>query len=372
MRIIISQKDLHETKSGIQKKVLEEVKYFISQGHEVYPIAERIDSKLYNEVGAHPIKTFRWPFSKFFRRKFYMKQVDLAIKKIKPDLIIGHGDIINQDIAYIHNCVHLAYEKINSKTLPKESDIGRIHTSILEAQTFTKLICNSQMMKKDLAQRFTIPLDKIEVIYPEYDPDKFNIKNKKQNREEKRASLGLNDEIVIGLITSGNFKKRNVAHLIESINLLDDTLKRKIKVIVAGKDKATKYSERIKSYNLTNNFIFLPSINNVETYYHAIDIFVLPALIEEFGRSVLEAMACGLPVIISSDVGSSEILEDKAKQFVLHSQDPNEFKEKLEELIGSEDLRLRLGALNSTTAFKYSSVIQANKFAKMLRKVLEN
>ena len=87
--------------------------------------------------------------------------------KHKPKLVIGHGDILNQDILYIHNCVHLAYELVERKSLPEDHEVGSIHTSILTKGSYKVLICNSEMMKNDLVKRFKIDPEKAVVIYPE-------------------------------------------------------------------------------------------------------------------------------------------------------------------------------------------------------------
>jgi len=361
---MISQKDLNATRAGVPRKVVEEAKYFVAHGHEVYTVAERIDPVPFESAGAKTIKTFRWPISGLYRRKFYNSRFQSLVRKIKPDLIIGHGDIFEQDIAYIHNCVHLAYEKLNGKKIPKDHEVAIIHEKILTEQKFKRLICNSNMMKKDLCHRFSIPEDKAEVIYPEYNPEKFNLVNSKANRAQMRQNLGLKDEVVIGLITSGNFKKRNVSLLLKALTLLED--KTNLKVIIAGKDKPDAYEEFIRDNNLSNIVTFHPSINEVEKYYHAIDIFVLPALIEEFGRSVLEAMACGKPVIVSSTVGSSEILEGESKEYVLHDLTSQELTQKISSLLKSRDLRESIGSLNIETASNYTSEKQNEKFEKML------
>jgi UDP-glucose:(heptosyl)LPS alpha-1,3-glucosyltransferase len=140
-------------------------------------------------------------------------------------------------------------------------------------------------------------------------------------------------------------------------------------VIIAGKDKQDVYREFIVENDLAEIVSFHPSINEVEKYYHAIDIFVLPALIEEFGRSVLEAMACGKPVIVSNAVGSSEILEGESKKYILHELTSEELAQKLKALIESKDLRDTSGALNIDTAAKYTSEKQNEKFARLLDSV---
>lgn len=363
--ILISQKDLHATRAGVPRKVHEEIKYFASRGHKVYAAAERIDKEAVHKSGGVPWKTLRWPISGFFRRMFYMKRTERAIKKLKPDLVIGHGDIVQQDIAYIHNCVHLAYELINGKKIPEDHQVAQIHEMILRSQLFKVLVCNSNLMKKDLVTRFGVPEHKIEVIYPEYDPKKFNL-NGEELRKKKRKELGFSEEdIIIGLITSGNFKKRNLKLLIEACALIKDA---NFKVLVAGKDKAEPYLELLRENNLEDRFTFAPSINEVEEYYHAIDIFTLPAHIEEFGRSILEAMGCGKPVVPSIMTGASELLQAKSGDYILKNKSPDEYAQKLRSLVESGELRKELGELNYSTALENSDQARADDFGIMLEK----
>jgi UDP-glucose:(heptosyl)LPS alpha-1,3-glucosyltransferase len=358
--ILISQKDINIIRSGVPRLVLSEIKFFKKYGHIAYAIAERIDHQSIKNAGGKSYKTFRWPISGFFRRKFYMQRVEKAIKKLKPDLVIGHGDIVNQDICFIHNCVHLAYQIINGKPLPSDHEVGKIHSEILTTQNFKVLVCNSQMMKTDLMDRFDLDDKKIVVHYPELNNNIFGT-----TEDNIKAEIGVkNDAIVIGLITSGNFKKRNVKLLLESTYKLPKELN--LHIIIAGKDKSEPFKELIEASN--HPITFLPPTDEVEKYYNSADIFVLPAHIEEFGMSVIEAMASKKPVIVSNMVGSSEILEGKSKTFILDDLSTGTLSKKIMELVESSDLRKELGELNKQISMNYSSQNQDEKFKSLLLK----
>ena len=356
MKILISRKDLRDTASGVPKKVLQEVKFFTELGHEAYAIAETINIPMVQEFHGIPVKTIRWPFSGYFRRKFYLKNVERWVKKHRPDIVIGHGDIIKQDVLFIHNCVHLAHELVEGGPLPKDHEVGLIHEAILTQKQFKLLICNSQMMKDDLIKRFKLDPAKVAVIYPEVNLVKFKVDNPEEVKKIWRDKLGIpQNAFVFGLVTSGNFKKRNLGMLIEAFKEIQK-IHPEAYLFVAGGNIDKKYKEMI-----SERVTFAPSILDVKNYYYLLDAFVLPAHIEEFGRSVLEALYCGKPVITTKTVGASEILEGKSRELILDSITKEDLVAKMQKVFSPEEF------INIETAQKYSSDFQNEKFAEVLR-----
>jgi len=223
-KVLISRKDLRDTASGVPKKVLQELRFFKELGFESYAIAETMNVPMIKEFQGIPVKTFQWPISGYFRRRFYQILVDRWIKKHQPKLVVGHGDILHQDVLYIHNCVHLAHELIEKKPLPPVHEVGKIHSAIFTQGSYRLLVCNSEMMKNDLVKRFNLDPKKAVVIYPEVNLSKFTAPNPDEIKKKWREKHGIpQDAFVFGLVTSGNYKKRKLGMLIEAFKEIQKT-----------------------------------------------------------------------------------------------------------------------------------------------------
>jgi UDP-glucose:(heptosyl)LPS alpha-1,3-glucosyltransferase len=189
------------------------------------------------------------------------------------------------------------------------------------------------------------------------DESQFKVLSK-QIRDHKRAELGIGaDEFLVGLITSGNFKKRGVDRFFKAINLLPKEIADNCHFVFVGKDKLPDEFQSILDQGPYKDRVrLLPLINNVEEYFNALDIFVLPARIEEFGRVVAEAMACGAPVITTSWVGASELMEGKSSDFIYSGENDHELAQMMKTLLSDDELRDEVSIQNAKSA---SSVFES-------------
>ena len=87
--------------------------------------------------------------------------------------------------------------------------------------------------------------------------------------------------------------------------------------------------------------------------YAQMDVFVLPSLIEGFGLTALEAMACGVPVVVSENTFGTDIVADGVNGYVVPIRDAAAITERIGSLADDDDLRSTMGANARATAERY-------------------
>lgn len=343
-----------ENHTGASRNAFEQTKALKELGYQVVILAERGNYKQVERKGAYLVKLPRWPVKGPFRRFWFNSRVRAWCKRNRPNLLISHGDAESCDVIYMHNCVHLASQRINGTLLPKNHETASIHDHILKKKNFKLIVVNSILMAKDLQQRYDINEAQIEVGYPGYEQDIFNVNRAQEPRRKKRFELGVNEgDYLIGLITSGDFKKRNVAGFIEICKEVNNVIPNRCRFLVVGKDNPKPYQLQTEKAGIENLFIWRPTVPNVEHFYGALDAFVLPAHIEEFGRVALEAMACGTPVLLSSWVGASELIRGPFPNLVIDTNDRKKWAEKIISILQDSN-RYSMGIELASFASNYS------------------
>lgn len=343
MRLAIASR-LVSGVTGTTTTIIEHTRRLAELDWDVHVFGEKIDRQRIEKAGGTAHRFLALPFGGGIKRRLFVWQFQRAVRKGGFDLVSGHGDSLDQDVLSLHNCVHAAHEAVHGKPIPSGSSLGKLHGRILGEHRFRHLIANSELMKQEVITRFNIREDKISVIHPGFDPERFN-REGRPGGQAIREELGVPEGgLLVGLISSGDFKKRGVALFLESLGRLPLAVKDRIHTLIIGRESRLEpYRRMAAEAGMGDRTVFLDPQSKVERYLHALDLFCHPALYEEFGQSVQEALACGTPVLTSRRVGASELIGEKGREFLMVKPDAETMAVHLKTLLGDPALRRRIG-----------------------------
>ena len=166
------------------------------------------------------------------------------------------------------------------------------------------VVADSQSTRRDLIAMYAVPADKIRVIHPGYDATAYFSNGAGNGREDGDGYF-----VYVGNL----LPHKNVLGLLDALAILNG--RRPCRLIIRGHGRADytrAVRERVERLGLNGAVSFVeymaePRLRDL--YTHAIGL-VLPSLHEGFGLPVLEAMACGIPVITSRNSSLSEVAGD--------------------------------------------------------------
>lgn len=242
------------------------------------------------------------------------------------DLVQSHERIAGCDIYRAGDGVHRRWLLQRARILPawrqKLLFSDRYHRYVMQAEKamyeapeLKAVICNAEMVKREIVEDFSIPANKIHVIYNAIDSSRF-VPGTPDLRVKWRDEMNLPHQAIAMVYVGSGFERKGLAGAIKAIANTDRYL------IVVGQDKAEKkYRELTQTLGCQNRVIFMGMQKNTLPFYQAADGLLLPTLYDPFPNVILEAMACGLPVITTPTCGGAEFITAGQNGYVCDALD---------------------------------------------------
>jgi glycosyltransferase involved in cell wall biosynthesis len=142
-------------------------------------------------------------------------------------------------------------------------------------------------------------------------------------REPTRAALGLPADAMVILFVGMNFESKGLETIIRAVGLLKSrNPSSRAHVLVVGKGDESRFRRIAVEAGCADAITFAGAHRDGLSRFHAAaDVFAMPASFETFSMATLEAMAAGLPVVISDRMGVRDLVSDRLNGFVVPADD---------------------------------------------------
>lgn len=331
---------------GTNNTIAEHARQFEALGHQVDLVGQRIDAAGLPDGTGRGVRVRRLPLVGRYKWRWFADRAQRLVDRGDYDFVAGHGHHYRQTVLSMHNCLPRAHELVHGESLRLDRGLAEVHERIFARRGFTRCICNSRLMQDELAGRYGIDRADLPIVYPGYRADRFNRADRERYRGPMRAELGCGDAILIGLVTSGDFVKRGLDILLDAYAAMPAEARGKTRLLVLGKlGASSQFVNRAAELGIADRIHFVAHTRAPQPYFHALDICVHPARYEEFGQTVQEAMACGVPVLTTRRVGAAELYPADYVESLPEAPDAEGIAQQLTELVESPARRDEIAAI---------------------------
>lgn len=263
------------------------------------------------------------------------------------------------DIAYEHYPEFFtAWYRLRSQALIRRS-----------AQRANHIITVSEYSKKDISRTYDIDPAKITVTYEGAGPDFFP-RNKVESQERVKKQYGISPPF---LVYVGRIQERkNLRRMLSAYARLKRELSDQKLVLVGKKDWMSESIEaHLKALDLSDIVTltgYVPS-TDLPLFYSAAEAFVYPSVFEGFGLPVIEAMACGVPVLTSYGSSLEEIAGGAA--LLVDPLSEESIANGLRKIVGDSSLRDNLGRAGLARSAAFSFKNTAEQTAEVYKRLAD-
>jgi len=145
---------------------------------------------------------------------------------------------------------------------------------------------------------------------------------------------------------------KNLTLLLDAVAIVRARVPNVHAVIVGDGPEGTALRRRVATLDLVDAVTFVGGVSHADTppYYRSADVFALSSSFDNSPNAILEAMACGLPVVATDVGGVRELVADRLGAAIVPAGDAEAFAAGLERFLSSADAAQAAGAHNRTTA----------------------
>ncbi len=284
-----------------------------------------------------------------FRESWLIPKITPLLRKLNADVVHAHGYRCLSSFQAVtvarfrHTSTILTPHGIYQKRslvngLMKsafDKSVGRLMFS------FCDRIITLSSHNEHLLSQLGVPAKKMITV-----PNGIDLEEFANLHRETGTMMGLNTNGPVLLYVGRIDWNKQVDKIIEAMPMILRTFP-SAKLAIVGPDYAN-YTRKLdalgKKLGLENSVIITHDVprRKLLQYYSIADAFVLPSSYEGFGLSMLEAMGCGVPVIVSPAGGPGDILKNKVNALFLKEVSPSEIAEQVCQVLTDNSLRLKI------------------------------
>jgi UDP-glucose:(heptosyl)LPS alpha-1,3-glucosyltransferase len=281
-----------------------------------------------------------------------------GINALDADVILVH--------AVFHRVAEIHQEHISNSLHGLHRKIYYALLCSLERRVYTNphvtLAAVSRHTAEQLARYFG--RDDVAVIPNGVDGNYFSPASIAPLREPARVRWKLSPRDFVLLLIGNDWRNKGLHSLLQACSNCKDL---SIHVLVVGQDDQTPFRDLASNLGFADLIHFFSPVPDVRNFYAAADALFAPSLEDSFNLPALEAMACGLPVVVSPKAGLSEWLTDGQDSIVLKDpEDVQELCEAIRVLAADSSFRNAIAANAIHTARQFSWDAHASELRKLL------
>jgi len=345
MRVALSFPACHR-RGGVERVILESANFLQRRGHEVHVFTSRWDEQLLEPgITCHRVRTAGRPAPLSVLTFAHQSRRELRQMRPCPDVLGSFGVQSPPGGVLWVQSVHKAWLEASRARRPLSGRLRQrlnpFHPVILALEhyqfagrRYRKLIALTEQVKADLSRLYGVPDSDVEVIANGFAPAEFNLDRAQQLRDGVRRRLGFAEGERVVVFAANEFERKGFGPLLDATASLND---RSVHLLAVGRLNPTAYAGTIDRMGLSDRVKFTGPTDDVAQYYAAADLFALPTQYEAWGLVIVEAMACGLPVVTSRLAGAAIAVTEGQSGYLLDDpQSVQEIAEKLRLLLGGQ------------------------------------
>jgi UDP-glucose:(heptosyl)LPS alpha-1,3-glucosyltransferase len=376
MRIALVKRNYSLKVGGAERYCVNLARRLRAFGHDVTFIGESIDADLAAEVSFVPVAVNR--LTSWTKNRSFAENSGRAARAGRFDVVYGLGRAFGLDAVRVtdrlqshwlnvhyRNRVYRGMQRIN----PRHRTLIGLERTIYRCRDVRRVVTQSRLDRELVVKYYRIPEEKVRTIYNGVDTSVFH-PGVRSEGPALRASLGIEEGRPLLAFASMDFEGKGLRSILRALRA--SRLAGRARLVVVGRGSIGRFRRLARDLDLGDSVVFAGHRCDIQRFFAAADLSLMPTTYEPFPNVNLESLACGTPALTTLTAGGADLIEDGRNGYLVSSADAiGEIAERLERHFSlSSAERARMSARCAETATQMTVERNARQTLALFEEVL--
>ena len=318
MKVALCHESVLPSRGGCETYIVSLAHRLAADGHQVQLYARRWDAAaLPPEVDVRPVPSSARP--RMLRQWFFSRACSVMLARGDHDVSLGFDKVCGVDVLYPQAGAHGAAVEASLRKHVSPWARGLLYlTRWLDPAEWSfwamersacrspgaHVVAISHMVREHLRQAYGVEPQRLHTLHGAVLPQRFAGVDRQRRRDEARRRWGLAEGRPTALFAAINYRLKGLEPLLRALALV----RRPLDLLVVGHEATAPFERLAARLGIEGRARFIGYCPDMRDAYFASDLLAHPTFYDPCSTVVLEALACGLPVVTTSYNGASELL----------------------------------------------------------------
>ncbi len=291
---------------GLQRDLKRIAERCCERGHEVHVFTGRWEGERPPGLGIYELNTRA--LTNHGRNDRLAQGVRRAVAEERFDCVVGFTKIPGLDIYYAADPCFAARLDQNKgrlrRLLPRYRGLRRQESAVFARGGASEILLIAHAERDKFIRYYGTEPSRFRLLPPGI--DRKGLLDKRPTPAEVavlRTGLGLANDGLLVLAVGSGFRTKGVGRMLRALHALPPELLARVRLAVIGRGRTRPFERLAETLGIADRTDFLGPRDDVARFYFSADLLLHPALSENTGTVLLEAGACGLPVLTTANCG---------------------------------------------------------------------
>lgn len=290
---------------GMQRSLLRIAQACVARGHQVDIYTGEWQGDRPDDIGVIELDTKA--ATNHRSNDLLAERFAAAVADKGYDCKVGFTKLPGLDVYYAADPCYAARVEESKhplyKLLPRYYAFRRQEAAVFNPGIVTEIMLIAHQEKEKFIRHYATESERFHLLPPGINRERLTTVDASKDRAEIRQEFGIAENELLLLAVGSRFRTKGIDRVIQALASLPDALRQRCKLVVVGHGKTGPFQRQAARLRLSDRVTFARTRDDVNRFYRGADFLVHAPRSENTGTVLIEAMICGLPVLVTENCG---------------------------------------------------------------------